>query len=1338
MSERPLIALLSHGTDGSDNLERGIHLRWAFNPKMGFPLRGFRLSRRERDDNSKFCLNFSALQTRILTLPYDYPIFPNSSNKIRLTSEKSRELKIEPIPVAPQKKTIAAEVLQDIEIILPHTSTKIEIDLLLLPQKQVAVRTSRGGKIVNQQIIQWKEIVTPGRLPDRDALRFPQLRTITFQGAVFDRLKIFGSVLLANFCYWKCCEEGEHPWEIINGSCGFGLPFNIAYDEKQMGKQYRGLCDLDWAVTECRLGPKKACDFEGQNFADLKDVIGQMEDDGQNWPVGWSLLDQKTGQSLCPGDSETELRLSPYDLLLMQSMDPDLAKILGLYWIDTQSQPGKRYDYKIEGFWPDNPRVKWRLQNEITFDDMPIGAGGIFGEIAWSKDGVVLHGQKPLRFKMANQSRAEYGIAFHYPHAADIVVSFQKTVREVQIFVKQLGLKTKLAAYAQGSPEPVDVDILKEQEGVLAVHSERPIERLKLQGIGLIIFRIHYDEEYIPYGWHNHVICNVTLEKPLPMAIPSGLTLVCLGGGAVEETETCELVEHRFSAGLRWDLPEISDNSLLPNTPIAFHVRRHTPRREVVDVTSGNPVFIVPPQEDLKEVLGHEPELESCSEDPEKLKIKERQLFRDFVDEKGVYGYQVAAVDIFGRQSEYCSTESVELLPPVPPPPSDVNAKYLDFKTYNVESDDFGDPNLSVAEKDWLRNNMVSAIVVRWRWTEQQQTRSPEALGFRIRLHHGWLNVFHNKIDSISKDNAIREYIISTDIQNDILQDSLVGEWLRQGKMIYKIVGNTAGPNPKIHLEYPPDALGMTAEETRPREGYFALPVQCAAAVDYRMPQNWGTGTLLKEQNIADPTKEYYEIYIPDPPFPDPPFETISGQFESEKTRYAQLGVSTFSDEGEGSVSPPAAIMAVDRRTPPPQVFEDLPGLKATSADYHGKSTFPLRWPKPLDPGVKYYVFRAMDETIFMVDWALRPRSDLQPGQTEFFPATMTNAQHRQQICDELNALNGFDKNEGKAQAMACYRGLSNNALKVLAGLEGMDQAFAKLNDNPISKSDPAYQDRDTNIPAPGVAPRPGDPNMLLFIDTTLDGRGRNRYFYRIRPIDEIANMGPLGVATLPVEIPKVTPVIAPVITSISGGDRQITIKWAGNPGAGILGYLIFRTDQKSVVDMRNMELRKLAAGDTYSVAVADQGTLAFEYTDRDVVARTPYYYAIAAITAGEGGKKLLSRLSPIKSTQAYDLTPPQPPVWVSLTRSTGGQVATLSWKSPDSFDCIVMRQTNGRRALSVSSWLQPQSTESQGGQWLYGFEDPGLTTERSYVYYLIIKNPIGVKSESERRELPK
>ena len=38
LTDPQTVKLIGHGTNGLDGIESGIHLRWAFNHKLGFPI----------------------------------------------------------------------------------------------------------------------------------------------------------------------------------------------------------------------------------------------------------------------------------------------------------------------------------------------------------------------------------------------------------------------------------------------------------------------------------------------------------------------------------------------------------------------------------------------------------------------------------------------------------------------------------------------------------------------------------------------------------------------------------------------------------------------------------------------------------------------------------------------------------------------------------------------------------------------------------------------------------------------------------------------------------------------------------------------------------------------------------------------------------------------------------------------------------------------------------------------------------------------------------------------------------------------------------------------------
>src|ERR1035437_2360079 len=108
---------------------------------------------------------------------------------------------------------------------------------------------------------------------------------------------------------------------------------------------------------------------------------------------------------------------------------------------------------------------------------------------------------------------------------------------------------------------------------------------------------------------------------------------------------------------------------------------------------------------------------------------------------------------------------------------------------------------------------------------------------------------------------------------------------------------------------------------------------------------------------------------------------------------------------------------------------------------------------------------------------------------------------------------------------MAYYQGLSNDGLRVLAGLPGIDRAFTQLTIQPLDSDDPANANRlGPDNPPDFVV----DPALRATIDT-LDGRTTNRYFYRSAYVDGVHNRGPMGLSSPPIWLPKVTPPRSPL-----------------------------------------------------------------------------------------------------------------------------------------------------------------------------------------------------------------
>lgn len=471
-----------------------------------------------------------------------------------------------------------------------------------------------------------------------------------------------------------------------------------------------------------------------------------------------------------------------------------------------------------------------------------------------------------------------------------------------------------------------------------------------------------------------------------------------------------------------------------------------------------------------------------------------------------------------------------------------------------------------------------------------------------------------------------------------------------------------------------------------------------------------------------------YEIFLPEPTAPVLTSLPLNPSL-AEPVAYAHIGVSAADDKthtpdgrttgnwsnrpgNEGRVGAPAKIYRVWRMPPPPpgDVFAG-DRLYASPADYHARSFFTYRWqPQPL---LKLHVFRALDDAVFKTDWSQRPlKEQLLESQVDFFPAGWNQAM-RQAVADELNHLNTFVPVESNtAEAMAYYRGLSDGAMRVLAGLPNSENAFVQLTINPLDPNEVGNANRlGPDNPDDLVL----DMNQRAFIDT-LDGRSTNCYFYRAALVDDAHNLGPLGLSSPPVYLPNVMPPRAPVITKVLGGDRQITIKWASNREADLVEYRVYRTgNDASTRDLRLMELVH-----TEPVSPGDPSSRSAEviWTNESVPGLTTLYYRLAAIDAAGN----VSAPSSLATARAFDKSPPPPPTWKRLEwvyldeaeaehpvtdqfpeGAIRNKVAALSWDTDERSTTLLERREIAHSTWQpVSEWLEASSFDQVTNTWRY------------------------------------
>ena len=444
---------------------------------------------------------------------------------------------------------------------------------------------------------------------------------------------------------------------------------------------------------------------------------------------------------------------------------------------------------------------------------------------------------------------------------------------------------------------------------------------------------------------------------------------------------------------------------------------------------------------------------------------------------------------------------------------------------------------------------------------------------------------------------------------------------------------------------------------------------------------------------------------------------------------YARVGVSAADDRAhatddplwdasplghrfgnEGAVGGPATIFRVRRVPPPPPVPPpDSARVYATPADYLSRSYYTYRWSP--SPHLRAHVFRAVDDAVFQADWKVRPRPALDATQLAFFPDAAVDprwdASKRTEVSTELNALNAFAHDDaGRAAALAAYRALSNDGLRVLAGLPGNETAFTQITTVALDPDDPANANRVGPDNPPDFVV---DPNLRAYVDT-LDGRAKNRYFYRSAYADSAQNRSPLGLSGPPVWLVDIVAPRMPVFSSAIGGDRSITLQWASNREPNLASYALYRTDDAE----RARDLRLMTQVHAVAVAAGDPAARPAAITFADAVpGLVTQYYRLVAVDANGNASPPAGPLS----ARAHDEALPVPPVpvlaWIAVGTATKAQA---TWTAGD--ETMLQRRTSGGGVWqNVGAWRAPGT---------YAVVDDGADPARAWDFRLRARKATG------------
>jgi hypothetical protein len=440
--------------------------------------------------------------------------------------------------------------------------------------------------------------------------------------------------------------------------------------------------------------------------------------------------------------------------------------------------------------------------------------------------------------------------------------------------------------------------------------------------------------------------------------------------------------------------------------------------------------------------------------------------------------------------------------------------------------------------------------------------------------------------------------------------------------------------------------------------------------------------------------------------------------------REAYFGVSATGLGDEGPVSIPAGITRIYRgdnnkqgevlnTLRPPIAPEDI--ILEGPPNYEGKLQYQFPWTKTDE--WRYEVYRTLDDTLFKVD--LANREDIAAVKS---PPRFSNDQEKHNWLDNFQ-LSGATDLDAVIKSLVIdpqaidlvaieEHNYKNILLQALASLPFNDRAFTKLDDK--------Y-----------VKPDETDPNnKMVCIDDSIEGKAEGRYFYRVQAIDSVGNAAPMAISTRPIYVIGDQRPATPVITTVEGGDRQITIRWVSNREPSVSEYHVYRSESKDAArDLRKMTQVAVLAVDPDPAARLEL----VEWTDI-IPGLTDFWYRIVAMTRFDPDDQrergvIISEPSP--PVRARGKQPPPPlsvlnvPDWdISHT------VVQLTWQLGDPFlvPRVERRRGEGDPWLLVVDGLAA-GTEAATDQ----PPDPGAV----YEYRVCVKDHIGQNNVSEHVTTP-
>jgi hypothetical protein len=718
------------------------------------------------------------------------------------------------------------------------------------------------------------------------------------------------------------------------------------------------------------------------------------------------------------------------------------------------------------------------------------------------------------------------------------------------------------------------------------------------------------------------------------------------------------------------------------------------------------------------------PEFAAAREDDFGVRVLRQDYYEDGPRRPGVYYYQIQGVDVFYRRSEASREKNITVTDTSGPHhPVNIWAKYLDRMDLPLES-----------EESRLGND---GLLVRFDYPRPMYEASIDCATFEVYVHKGLRGNLVGKIGSVTVEPD-RSHIILQIGENIATPHIYDGGTLSIEGNPYKVVSHGTGPNSAVRIVLSP----------RQASSDLVTIIASASGKKFLLQRDWTTSGTWGPFSAQVPHQKKVMSNI-----------TSVVETTIEGSEYKSFRITTDSNYTAASGTDPKGNIWIKRNgfLWVANVEQEYPIIDLTEGPnsafivaYSASTDSGTNIPAPVGGG-QCIIYPGYQ--VFLPNYPL----PFEPGKftaTAIVAAGATDSGNNkgpispyagiQRVSlDKPSAPGAFDI-PGLMASKPNFYGKSSFQLKWNhsatdnAGYliyRAVDEAVLKLNGmtaadgRSMSNSDlKTLAERESSVPAFIFLNSKSKPlNTNTYLDDTLEGASKNRYFYRIRTISPTGVFGPLGESTPPVSTPDVTPPRQPQLNKAVGGQNRITITFAPNREWDVSSYKVYRTaNYSSAIDIRLMgHVGNVQKDENASeMQFIDDGTL----TDSTLKPHTNYYYRVTCVD--QAGNE--SPASSVLVGRCYHSTPPRPPQ-LSANVVPPNRVE-LSWSGGDKELLIMLLW----RSLPNGIWL-PLTTGWTpdtviGTSYSHTFD--GLETGTTYSFKLKVMDEYNHTSESNDVEV--